>query len=76
MASDSLLELWQQNPESIRRKELRQLIQFAGEGHLHERSKTSLQFRELLNALPSDELQRRATECLEKKLKDSVSARV
>ena len=71
MASDSLLELWQQNPESIRRKELRQLIQFAGEGHLHERSKTSLQFRELLNALPSDELQRRATECLEKKLKDS-----
>ncbi len=61
----SLLTLWKQDEKQITDKTVQQLISFAGEGKLADGNRTSAEFRELLQYIPSDILQKYAHQCLD-----------
>jgi len=67
----SLLNLWKTDPEQVREKKLHQLIAFAGEGKLLDGSAAAKEFREFLAAVPSELLDKYASECLDKSFTDS-----
>ena len=62
----SLTTLWQDAPEQIRDRHIRQIIAFAGDGKLLDGNKTSQEFREFIAVLPSSLLGQYAGECLGK----------
>ncbi|MEQ1762077.1 MAG: hypothetical protein ABL984_02920 [Pyrinomonadaceae bacterium] len=67
----NLVDLWNSAREQIEDKQLRQIIGFAGDGLLRNGSSASVEFRDLLAAVPINLLSSFATECLEKSFTDS-----
>ncbi len=61
----SLLTLWKQDEKQVTDKTVQQLISFAGEGKLADGNSTSAEFRELLQHITSDILQKYAHQCLD-----------
>ena len=60
----SLTELWQRSPEQLRGKRIHQIITFAGDGSLRDGNAASVEFREYLTRIPSEQLAAYAEECL------------
>jgi len=54
----ALIDLWKSNEDGIRSKGIRQILAFAGEGHLADGNRCSKQFRDLLAILSIWELRR------------------
>lgn len=67
----SLLQLWKTGGEDFKQKQIQQLTAVAGDGHLKDASQTSLELRELLSAVPTEQLGIYLNECLEKSFVDS-----
>lgn len=67
----SLIQLWKDSPEQLRKKHLHQIIAFAGEGKLRDGSEAAKEFRALLSQIPSDFLSTFIDECLNESFTDS-----
>lgn len=63
----ALIDLWNQEREQLRSKEVRQIIAFAGDGKLRDDSETSREFREFLGHVDSSFLSTYADQCLQEK---------
>jgi hypothetical protein len=61
----ALVDFWNSNKEDFSKKHVQQLIAIAGEGRLCDGSVASLEFRALLNTVPSANLATYSRECLE-----------
>jgi hypothetical protein len=60
----TIVEFWKINKNTIEEKSLQQILAFTGDGKLRDANKTSLEFRELLDNIPSELLIKFANECL------------
>jgi hypothetical protein len=67
----SLLSLWESDGDQIKNKHVQQLIAFAGNGKLLDHSPCSLEFRDFLGHVPSDNLFEYANQILEQPFNDS-----
>jgi hypothetical protein len=67
----SILELWEKSKETFETKNLQQILSFAGDGKLKDGNSTSIEFRDLLNKIPSKVLKKFADDCLTEKFDDS-----
>jgi len=67
----SLLDIFNNNPEQLKGKQLQQLIAFSGSGVLSDKGNAKDELREYLSNVDTSELQRYAEECLQKSFKDS-----
>lgn len=67
----ALIDLWKSNREELEGKLLQQLIAIAGEGRLLDGNSTSIEFRELLRAIPASQLGHYAQQCLDTKFDGS-----
>ena len=67
----SLAELWDTSNSQIKKRHIRQVIAFAGDGKLIDDGATSEEFREFLAHIPSDVLVRYSDECLAEAFPDS-----
>lgn len=70
----SLTELWVNSRQQLEGKTIQQIIAFAGEGHLRDRSVASEEFRTLLSHVPSSLLNDYVTQCLEDSFPNSGMA--
>lgn len=66
----SISEIWLKNKKAFDTKSLSQILSFAGNGKLRDNNSTSLEFRELLNSIPSNLLIKFADNCLTDKIED------
>lgn len=60
----ALVNLWREDRDGVRRKGLRQILAFAGEGRLLDGGACSVEFRDLLRLVPLDTLGRYSEEAL------------
>lgn len=60
----SITNLWRENKEVFKDKNLKQILGFTGEGELKDRNSTSQQFREFLDNIPTVLLKKYGEECL------------
>ena len=60
----SLYDLWKENSSQIREKRVDQIIGFAGDGKLGDKSTAPAEFRAFLARIPAEILSRYAEECL------------
>lgn len=60
-----LIDIWRNNPESIRSYAIRQVVAIAGDGRLKDGSQCSAELRAYLNETGSDKLIDYARECLD-----------
>lgn len=67
----SLLQLWKAGGEDFQKKQIQQLTAVAGNGTLKDGNTTSLELRELLSVVPTEQLGVYLMECLEKTFSDS-----
>jgi len=67
----SITEIWAKSKETFDKKTLSQILSFAGDGKLKDANTTSVEFRELLDQVPSMLLNRFADNCLVDKFEDS-----
>lgn len=67
----SITELWTQNREFLDGKSIQQILAFTGEGKLKDNSKTSIEFREFLENIPTENLGNYSEECLSNSFTDS-----
>jgi hypothetical protein len=67
----SITELWTKSPDTFEKKKLSQILMFAGDGKLKDGNITSLEFRDLLDQVPSAFLKKFAESCLTDKFDDS-----
>jgi len=67
----SLLQLWKAGGEDFQKKQIQQLTAVAGNGTLKDGNATSLELRELLSVVPTEQLGVYLMECLEKTFSDS-----
>jgi hypothetical protein len=67
----SIKELWEKSKETFETKNLQQILSFAGDGKLKDGNSTSLEFRELLDQIPSKIIKKFADNCLTEKFDDS-----
>src|SRR5689334_7340811 len=65
----ALIDIWENTPEQLQGKKLRQVIGFAGK--LTDDGATSKEFREFLSAVPSALLTQYAHECSTERFEDS-----
>lgn len=66
----SITELWEKSKETFETKTLSQILAFAGDGKLKDGNSTSIEFRELLDQVPSKYLKQFADNCLSEKFDD------
>jgi hypothetical protein len=66
----SITELWTKSRDTFETKTLAQILSFAGDGKLKDGNTTSLEFRELLDQVPSRLLKQFADSCLSEKFDD------
>jgi hypothetical protein len=64
-------ELWQKSKETLESKSLQQILSFTGDGKLKDGNNTSIEFRELLDQVPSNTIINYANYCLTGKFEDS-----
>ena len=67
----SLLQLWKTGGDDFQDKQIQQLTAVAGNGTLKDGNITSLELREFLSAVPTEQLGVYLDECLEKSFVDS-----
>ena len=67
----SLVEIWRESREQLEKKQLRQVIAFAGEGKLLDGSVAAQEFREFLKHIPSQLLLEYADQCLVDRFADN-----
>jgi hypothetical protein len=67
----SLIELSKGNAQSFEGYLARQIVAFAGDGHLRDKSECAAQLRAYLRTVSADRLERYAKECLEQSFTDS-----
>lgn len=68
---NSISEIWSKSKETFDSKTLSQILSFAGDGKLKDNNVTSIEFRELLDQVPSSLLNQFADNCLTEKFDDS-----
>jgi hypothetical protein len=68
---NSISEIWVKSKETFDSKTLSQILAFAGDGKLKDNNITSIEFRELLNQVPSSLIKQFADNCLTDKFEDS-----
>lgn len=68
---NSISEIWTKSKETFDTKTLSQILSFAGDGKLKDNNVTSIEFRELLDQVPSSLLKQFAENCLNEKFDDS-----
>ncbi len=66
-----LTKLWLTNSDQLEDKSIKQIIAFAGNGRLQDKSDASVEFRGYLSHIPSDFLNRYANQCLKEKFDES-----
>jgi hypothetical protein len=66
-----LVEIWEKTPEQLQEKTIQQVLVFAGDGRLKDGNSTSVEFREFLAHIPSEDLSTFANQCLEVSFQDS-----
>ena len=64
---NNILEIWEQNPILFESKSLSQILNFTGDGKLRDNNTTSLEFRELLEIIPTEVLKKFINDCLTEK---------
>jgi len=69
-----LLDLWMKSPDQLRKRQIQQLIAFAGAGRLLDDSPCSAEFRSFLATVPSARLSTYSEPCLTQSFPDSVLA--
>ena len=69
----SLIEIWKENRDQIREKRVDQIIGFAGDGKLRDKSSAPDEFRAFLTRVPVAMLERYAEECLSKAFTEAAS---
>ncbi len=67
---NSISEIWAKSKGTFDSKTLSQILAFAGDGKLKDNNVTSLEFRELLDQVPSTLLKQFADNCLTEKFED------
>lgn len=67
----SILSIYQSNPTTLEGKTLSKILGFTGDGKLKNNGKTSIEFRELLSAVPSQLIKQFADNCLTDGFADS-----
>ncbi len=67
----TLVQIWKENPEQIRAKRVDQIIGFAGDGKLSDKSSAPIEFRDFLARVPGELIAKYANDCLENAFKDS-----
>ena len=67
---NSISEIWAKSKGTFDSKTLSQILAFAGDGKLKDNNVTSLEFRELLDQVPSTLLKQFADNCLTEKFDD------
>ena len=67
---NSISEIWTKSKETFDSKTLSQILAFAGDGKLKDNNVTSIEFRELLDQVPSGLLKQFADNCLTEKFDD------
>lgn len=67
----TISELWIKSRETFETKTLSQILSFAGDGKLRDGNSTSVEFRELLDQVPSSILKHFADNCILEKFDDS-----
>ena len=67
---NSISEIWTKSKETFDSKTLSQILAFAGDGKLKDSNVTSIEFRELLDQVPSGLLKQFADNCLTEKFDD------
>lgn len=70
----SITELWAKSKDTFETKTLSQILAFAGDGKLKDGNSTSIEFRELLDQVPSKFLKQFADNCLSEKFDDGGRA--
>lgn len=68
---NSIAEVWKKNKAMFEGKSLSQILSFAGDGKLSDNNKTSNEFREILDLIPSSLLEKFTDNCLTDKFDDS-----
>lgn len=68
---NSISEIWTKSKETFDSKTLPQILSFAGDGKLKDNNVTSIEFRELLDQVPSSLLKQFANSCLIERFDDS-----
>lgn len=66
-----LIDIWRNNPESIRSYAIRQIVAIAGDGRLRDSTPCSAELRTYLRETASDKLRDYAEECLAEAFDDS-----
>jgi hypothetical protein len=67
----SLLTLWNTSADQILGKRIDQVIGFAGDGKLKDKSAAAIELREFLRSIPKALIEQYSQDCLEKAFKDS-----
>ena len=67
----ALADLWLHSQPQLAGKHIQQIIAFAGDGKLRDRSTASNELRQFLAVVPSSALRQFASECLETSFADS-----
>jgi hypothetical protein len=70
----ALVDLWLKSPDQLRDKQVAQIIAFAGDGRLRDDGPSSTEFRDYLSRVPSEVLDRYASECLSASFPESGQA--
>jgi hypothetical protein len=68
---NSILSIYQNNKTALEGKSLSQILAFTGDGKLRDNNKTSTDFREFLNEIPSNLIIQFANNCLTDSFTDS-----
>lgn len=67
----SIKELWEKSKDTFEKKSVQQILSFAGDGKLKDGNTTSIEFKELLEQIPSRFLKKFADDCLTEKFDDN-----
>ena len=65
---NNILEIWEQNPDLFKSKSLSQILNFIGDGKLRDNNITSIEFRQLLEIIPTEVLRSFINNCLTEKI--------
>ena len=67
----NILEIWEENPELFKSKSLSQILNFIGDDKLKDNSNTSLEFRGLLQIIPTEIIRKFINDCLTEKFENN-----
>lgn len=68
---NSISEIWLKDKQTFHSKSLSQILSFAGNGKLKDNSDTSIEFRELLDQINTELIEKFVNDCLSDSFTDS-----